>query len=63
VAAQRLGSESVLSKGLEPGETVVTEGALRLIPGSRITVRDRTQGKGGAETPGAPEGARKRQKQ
>ena len=30
----------VIEKGLEPGETVVTEGQLRLAPGSRVVVRD-----------------------
>ena len=36
----------VLDKGLEPGETVVTEGQLRLVPGSRVVLRD-ASGRGG----------------
>lgn len=44
VASQRLGDESVIDKGLGEGETVVTEGALRLVPGSRVTVRERGAG-------------------
>ena len=41
----------VIDKGLEFGETVVTEGQLRLAPGSRVAVRDNSNrgrsGKGG----------------
>jgi multidrug efflux system membrane fusion protein len=33
---QRVGDDVVVDKGLKPGETVVTEGQLRLEPGSRI---------------------------
>ena len=33
------GTESVIESGLKPGETVVTDGHLRLVPGSRITVK------------------------
>ncbi len=32
-------TETVIEKGLTPGETVVTDGHLRLVPGSRITVK------------------------
>ncbi len=35
-----------MDRGLKAGETVVTEGQLRLAPGSRIVVRD-PQGGGG----------------
>jgi multidrug efflux system membrane fusion protein len=34
---QRAEDETVVQKGLTPGETVVTEGQLRLEPGSRVT--------------------------
>jgi membrane fusion protein, multidrug efflux system len=40
--ARTNGSESVIGTGLKPGETVVTDGQLRLIPGSRITVKSST---------------------
>ena len=33
-------AESVIASGLEPGETVVTDGQLRLVPGSRISVKN-----------------------
>jgi multidrug efflux system membrane fusion protein len=36
------GSESVIQSGLQPGETVVTDGQLRLVQGSRITVKTST---------------------
>jgi multidrug efflux system membrane fusion protein len=35
-AGQRVGEEIVIAKGLNPGETIVTEGQLRLEPGSRV---------------------------
>ena len=34
--AQRVDEDVVIEKGLKPGETVVTEGQLRLEPGSRV---------------------------
>jgi len=33
------GNDSVIKSGLEPGETVVTDGQLNLVPGSRISVK------------------------
>ena len=35
--AQRVGDDIVVDKGVSPGEVVVTEGQLRLEPGSRVT--------------------------
>ncbi|HOL72464.1 MAG TPA: efflux RND transporter periplasmic adaptor subunit [Bryobacteraceae bacterium] len=32
------GAYAIVSQGLQPGETVVTDGQLRLVPGSRVTV-------------------------
>lgn len=40
----RVENDMVIDSGLEPGETVVTEGQLRLAPGSKVIVRD---GRGG----------------
>ena len=47
---QRVEDDTVVQKGLKPGETVVTEGQLRLEPGSRVTtdLSDRGGGGGGA---------------
>src|SRR5437899_9883051 len=45
----RVDQEMVVEKGLEFGETVVTEGQFRLSPGARVTTGDRKKGqpKGG----------------
>jgi multidrug efflux system membrane fusion protein len=40
VAGDRVGQDTVISSGLQAGETVVTEGQLRLAPGSQVVVRD-----------------------
>jgi multidrug efflux system membrane fusion protein len=37
--ARTAGQQTVLKQGVKPGETVVTDGQLRLVPGSRITVK------------------------
>jgi multidrug efflux system membrane fusion protein len=37
--ARTAGRETVLKQGVKPGETVVIDGQLRLVPGSRITVK------------------------
>ncbi|MBF0508140.1 MAG: efflux RND transporter periplasmic adaptor subunit [Deltaproteobacteria bacterium] len=50
VVGKTQGREAVIDKGVQPGETVVTEGQLRLIPGSRVEIKNATppiQGKGG----------------
>jgi len=43
-----LNEDMVVDKGLEIGETVVTEGQLRLAPGSRVQLRDGRGAPGGA---------------
>jgi multidrug efflux system membrane fusion protein len=41
VAVERTsGDESVIKSGLKPGETVVTDGQLRLVPGSHVTIKN-----------------------
>ncbi len=40
--ARELGEESVVTEGLAPGETVVTEGQLRLTPGAKVEVKTAT---------------------
>ena len=42
VVARTAGPETVLKEGVKPGETVVTDGQLRLVPGSRITIKGGT---------------------
>jgi multidrug efflux system membrane fusion protein len=39
-ATRAIGVETVIDKGLAPGETVVTDGQLRLTPGARISVKN-----------------------
>jgi multidrug efflux system membrane fusion protein len=36
-------TETVIESGLKPGEIVVTDGHLRLTPGSRITVKGQNE--------------------
>lgn len=54
VTSLRVNQDMVVDKGLEPGETVVTEGQLRLAPDSRVAVRSGGRGPGGGR--GGPEG-------
>jgi multidrug efflux system membrane fusion protein len=42
----RVDQDLVIDKGLEQGETVVTEGQLRLAPGSTVQLRDANGGGG-----------------
>jgi len=49
----RVDQDMVIESGIQAGETVVTEGQLRLAPGSRVAVRD---GRGGGRGRGAGEG-------
>jgi membrane fusion protein, multidrug efflux system len=56
----RVDQDMVIQTGLEPGETVVTEGQLRLAPGSRVVVRDGRGGGGGRKKGGGGEGGGKK---
>src|SRR5215471_2617911 len=47
VTGARVNQDMVINQGLEAGETVVTEGQLRLAPGSKVVVRDGRGGGGG----------------
>jgi multidrug efflux system membrane fusion protein len=38
--ARTHGAETVLASGVQPGETIVTDGHLRLVPGGRISVKE-----------------------
>jgi multidrug efflux system membrane fusion protein len=46
--ARVAGAETVVASGLAAGDTVVTDGQLRLVPGSRVTQRDATAPKAGS---------------
>ena len=54
----RVDQELVIASGLQPGETVVTEGQLRLAPGSRVQLRQGSVGgpPGGPGFTGGPGG-------
>lgn len=39
VTAREVGSETIIAKSLAPGETVVTDGQLRLVPGARTILK------------------------
>jgi len=41
-AGRTLGAETVVEKGLTPGEKVVTDGQLRLVPGARVEAKPAT---------------------
>jgi multidrug efflux system membrane fusion protein len=38
--ARTAGAETVIKEGVKPGESVVTDGQLRLVPGSRINIKE-----------------------
>jgi multidrug efflux system membrane fusion protein len=42
VVARTAGAETVLKQGVKPGESIVTDGQLRLVPGGRITIKGET---------------------
>ena len=42
--ARQLGSETVITSGIAPGDTVVTDGQLRLIPGIKVQVKQASAG-------------------
>ena len=42
VVARTAGAETILKNGVKPGETIVTDGQLRLVPGSRISIKGGT---------------------
>lgn len=40
VVSKSIGEESVVEKGVEPGETVVVDGQVRLVPGAKVAVKN-----------------------
>ena len=42
--ARTHGDESLIGSGVTPGETIVTDGQLRLIPGSRVSIKEAGRG-------------------
>lgn len=43
-AGMALGGETVIERGIQPGETVVTDGQLRLLPGVKVEVKQPVMG-------------------
>lgn len=43
VVSRTVGGESVISQGIEPSDTVVTDGQLKLVPGAKVSVKDTKQ--------------------
>ncbi len=46
--ARTHGEDSIIASGLKPGETIVLDGQLRLIPGSRVSIKDASSEKSGS---------------
>jgi multidrug efflux system membrane fusion protein len=53
VVDRAIGDESVIGTGLAAGETVVTDGQLRLAPGSKVEIKNSGAGLKSAPAPGA----------
>jgi multidrug efflux system membrane fusion protein len=49
VSSRTVRNEAVIDKGLEPGETIVTDGQVRLVPGAKVEIKEAVNN---AETPG-----------
>jgi multidrug efflux system membrane fusion protein len=41
IAGASIGGQSIIQEGLKPGETVVVDGQLRLVPGARVEITNR----------------------
>jgi membrane fusion protein, multidrug efflux system len=46
VTSRTVEGDTVIEKGLRPGETVVTDGQLRLVPGAKVQIKNRLSGAG-----------------
>jgi multidrug efflux system membrane fusion protein len=45
IVGRTLDSETVIEKGLKPGEKVVTDGQLRLLPGVKVEIKNKAENK------------------
>jgi multidrug efflux system membrane fusion protein len=45
VVERTSGDDSVIKSGLKPGEVVVTDGVLRLVPGTKVTIKNASESK------------------
>jgi membrane fusion protein, multidrug efflux system len=44
IIARTLDGETVVEKGLQPGDKVVTDGQLRLVPGAKVEIKNKPEG-------------------
>jgi multidrug efflux system membrane fusion protein len=49
VPGQTIAGETIIERGVKPGETVVTDGQLRLMPGATVTIKTGTRTANGAQ--------------
>ena len=56
VSSRTVGGDAVIDKGLEVGETVVTDGQMRLAPGAKVEVKNRLDSTNSAAQPNGPGG-------
>ena len=45
IVGRTLNGETVIEKGLQPGEQVVTDGQLRLVPGAKVEIKNKAEDK------------------
>jgi multidrug efflux system membrane fusion protein len=45
IAGRTLDGETIIEKGLQSGEKVVTDGQLRLLPGVKVEIKNKAKGK------------------
>ena len=57
VSSRTIQGEAVIDKGLQPGETVVTDGQVRLVPGAHVLVKNSNANDADAARPGNPQDA------
>jgi membrane fusion protein, multidrug efflux system len=53
VSSRTVQGEAVIDKGLQPGETVVTDGQVRLVPGAKVKIQDGSNDADAAPVQGA----------
>jgi multidrug efflux system membrane fusion protein len=57
VVSRTYGNDSIVEKGLKPGEKVVTDGQLRIMPGAKVQIKDSAEpaAQKGPESPAQPQ--------
>jgi multidrug efflux system membrane fusion protein len=52
-----LDDETIVDSGVSPGETVVTDGQLQLVPGAHVSIKEQASGAAKPQPPRAEAGA------